>query len=220
MRSKMTRTLIALGSALVLTGPLTATAAEHGHGKDTPVAQAAMQQQAGQQPCGMMGGMMGNMMGQGGMGMMGQGGMMGNMMGQGGMGMMGQGGMMGNMMGQGGMGMMGTLDLTDEQRTQIFKIADATRKQQWELMGKMMDEQSRLRDLQLAGKPDPKQVGAVYGKIFDVKRQMIENRVAAANKMHDVLSDEQKAELEQRTRGMMGNGGMPMGGGMGMTGEQ
>jgi len=202
MRSKMTRTLIALGSALVLTGPLTATAAEHGHGKDTPVAQAAMQQQAGQQPCGMMGGMMGNMMGQGGMGMM------------------GQGGMMGNMMGQGGMGMMGTLDLTDEQRTQIFKIADATRKQQWELMGKMMDEQSRLRDLQLAGKPDPKQVGAVYGKIFDVKRQMIENRVAAANKMHDVLSDEQKAELEQRTRGMMGNGGMPMGGGMGMTGEQ
>jgi Spy/CpxP family protein refolding chaperone len=239
MKSYYARILSVAGATLLAMVALTAFAAEE---KDTgPMMTPEQAQQMmggygygmGMGP-GMMGpggmGMMGGM-GPGGMGMMGGMGpggmgMMGGM-GSGGMGMMG--GMGSGMMGMGpagmgmmGMGPMGMLDLSDEQQSKVGEIMDATRKQQWDLMGRMMDEQSRLRDLYAQDKPDPKQVGAVYAKIFDLKRQMIENGVAAHNSMYDSLTSEQRDELKNRHRGMPGCGGygpgprgrMPMGGGM------
>ncbi len=162
--------------------------------------------------------------GYGGMGMMGPGMMMGGGMMGGGMmggGMMG-GGMMGmgpGMMG-GGMGPMGMLNLTDDQRTKINKIFDDSRKKHRETYGKIEDESVKLRDLYDADTPDAKKIGAVYDKIFDLKREAIVGTIDAHNKARAVLTKEQQEQLRQWRRGGMGMGGYgPRGGsGPGMMG--
>ena len=143
-----------------------------------------------------------------------------------GMGMMG--GMGGGMMGpgMGGMGMMGMgpgagmgmhpfamLDLTSDQRTKLGKIQDETRKRHWDLMGKLFDEQARLRDVYATERPDPKQVGQVYGNIAKLQQQMAEIATDAHNRMFDVLTKEQRDQLQQMRRGMMGPGSTGMRGG-------
>jgi len=146
------------------------------------------------------------------------------------MSMMGGGmgrGMMGDgMMGGKGMGMMGgmhgapfqMLDLTPEQRTKINKIHDDLRRKNWGALGKIQDEEAKLRDLYAADKRDPKAIGAVYGSIYALKRQMIESSIDAHNRMEALLSDAQRAQLKQMcggmgpgARGMMGPGGAPRG---------
>ncbi len=143
------------------------------------------------------------------------------------MGMMGGGmgrGMMGDgMMGGMGMGMMGgmhgapfdMLDLTTEQRTKINKIHDELRRKNWDALGKIQDEEAKLRDLYAVDKRDPKAIGAVYGSIYALKRQMIEAGIDAHNRMEALLTDAQRAQLKQMRssmgpgrRGMMGPGGM------------
>ena len=168
------------------------------------------------------GGSMG-MMGGGHMGMMGGGdhmGMMGNMMGGG-----GHMGMMGNMMGGGGhmgmMGMMGMmdkykgLDLSDEQKQQMSDIKYKLRKEHWAIMGQMIDQHAALQKAYAGEPPDPAAVGAVYGKIFDLKRQMIEARLKSKNSAKDVLTEEQRAkmkEMKHKRGGMMqGQGGKMQG---------
>jgi Spy/CpxP family protein refolding chaperone len=145
------------------------------------------------------------MMGGYGMGM--GGGMMGmGMTGGGGMGMMGGGGM--GMMGGDGLGMFGMLDLTDEQRTKISKIHDDLRKQHWAMMGKMMDEQNALRDLYQADVLDAKKIGAVYGNLGKLRQQMAETHVEAKNKIHALLTPEQRDQMRQWRRGGCGPMGM------------
>ncbi len=177
---------------------------------------------------GMMGGGMmgGGMMGGGmmGGGMMGGGMMGGGMMGGGmmGGGMMG-GGMMGGgcgMMGMGGHGMMGMgpmwmLDLTAKQQTQIDKIHSELRKQHWGVKRKMTDQRNKLQELYGAEKRDAKKIGKVYGALFDLKRQMIETKIDAHNRMQAVLTAEQRKQLKEMGGGMMGRGmGRGMQGGM------
>ena len=179
----------------------------------------ALSQQAGG-PCGASGG--GSAMGMGQMPMMG-GGHMG-MMGGGHMGMMG-GGHMG-MMGGGHMGMMmgfEKLGLTDEQREQIGEIKHKLHKQHWSIMGQMIDVKEELRKAHSGDMPDPKAVGAVYGKMFDLQRQMIEARMEAKNLAFDLLTEEQVAQMKsmkQARRGMMqGHGGKMQGKGGMMQGQ-
>ncbi len=157
------------------------------------------------------------MMGSGGsMGMMGGGdhmGIMGNMMGGGHM------GMMGNMMGGGGhMGMMDKykgLDLSDEQKQQMSDIKYKLRKEHWAIMGQMIDQHAALQKAYAGERPDPAAVGAVYGKIFDLKRQMIEARLKSKNSAKDVLTEEQRAKMKKmkhKRGGMMqGQGGKMQG---------
>jgi Spy/CpxP family protein refolding chaperone len=166
---------------------------------------------------GMMGpGMMGGM-GPGMMGGMGHMGMMGG-------GMMGMGpGMMGGMgPGMMGMGPIWMLDLTDDQHTKIHNIKNELRKQNWNTMGKIMDEGSKLRGLYAKEPRDPKAIGAIYGKIFDYKRQMIEAKITTMNSMRNVLTSEQREQLEQWRHGRgpgPGGQGMPgRGMGRGMMG--
>jgi len=155
------------------------------------------------------------MMGPGG-GMMG-GGMMGGGMGMGpgmmggmgpGMGMMGMGGMMGP-----GMAMLWALDLDDAQRAKITKIQEENRKKDWELLGKIQDEQAKLRELYTAtDTPDPKKVGAIYGAIGKLQQQLAESNAETWNRIHEVLTKEQREQLKQRQRGARapGAGGGPM----------
>jgi len=153
-------------------------------------------------PCGMGPGMMwgggygGYGMGPGMMGGYGPGrGMMGGYGGYG----MGPGMMMGH-------GAFNGLDLTDEQRTKIDKILDAERQQHWGVMGKMMDEQNKLRDLYAADEPDPKKIGAMYGEIAKLRQQMIETHVQASNQAQQILTKEQREQLRQWRRGGWGWG--------------
>ncbi len=167
---------------------------------------------------GMMGGGQGaGMMGRCERGQMGPGMMSGGY----GQGMMGQGMMGGGygpgMMGGGyGQGMMGQRDglpgitLDDAQRKKANGIQDDLRRKRWELMGRTMDEQIKLRDLYDAEKRDPAAIGAAYQRVFDLRRQMIEATVAAHNKIEGLLTPEQRKTARdywgQSWRGrMMGN---------------
>lgn len=145
-------------------------------------------------PMGMMGGGMGP-----GMGMM-------NMMG-GGMGGFGPGAgmMMGSGMMGGGMGPMAMLDLSDAQTAQLKKIQTESKQKQRTLMRQMWEEQDKLSDLYDAEKRDPAAIGKAYGKLADLQRQALEARIEMENKMAEVLTKEQKAQMRRGFgRGMMG----------------
>ena len=60
-------------------------------------------------------------------------------------------------------------------------------------------------------RPDPAAVGAVYGEIFDLKRQMIEARLAAKNSAMDVLTEEQLTQMKQMKQMKHKGGGMMQG---------
>lgn len=144
--------------------------------------------------CGMCG-----MCGMGGMGMMGAG-----------MGMRGMGMGMGRGMGMGMMSCVSMLDLKDEQMQKIRKIQDDLRKEHWALMGKMMDEQSKLRDLWDADTLDSKKIGDAYDAVMKLRKQMLMTKIDAMNKIYGALTKEQKDQLRKLQRG-----GMGMMGGMG-----
>src|SRR5574340_300961 len=61
-------------------------------------------------------------------------------------------------------------DLSADQRTRIAKIRDETRRKNWELMGQLMDEQARLRDMYDAPKRDADAMSNAYKKINDLQR--------------------------------------------------
>jgi Spy/CpxP family protein refolding chaperone len=137
--------------------------------------------------------------------------MMGGGMGMGyGMSMLGLGqGVMGYGMGMmaGGADMMGPvgpygmLDLTPDQRTKINKILDELRKQHLAVMGKMLDEQAKLRDLFSEEKLDAKKIGSAYDALSALRRKLIETRVEATNSIREILTKEQRDELKQMMRG-------------------
>jgi Spy/CpxP family protein refolding chaperone len=139
------------------------------------------------------GGMMGGGYGMG-PGMMGGYGMGPGMMGGYGMGpgMMGGDGMGPGMMGGHGMGLNRIPDLTPDQRGKINKIQDDTRKKHWELMGQMMDEQARLRDLYEAPKQDSAAISNSHKKISELQRRMYESSADAHKRMEGVLTKEQQ----------------------------
>jgi Spy/CpxP family protein refolding chaperone len=137
---------------------------------------------------------------QGDPGMMGGYGMGPGMMGGYGMGhgMMGGYGMGPGMMG--GHGMMGPywgsgLDLSAEQQTKVNKIQDETRQSHWALMGEMMNQQARLRDLYEAPKRDDAAIDAAYKDIGKLQQRMYDSSVEAHKRMEAVLTREQQEKL-------------------------
>lgn len=127
-------------------------------------------------------------------------------------------GMMSDMMGGGHMRMMKKykkLGLSDEQEQQIYDIQHKLHKQHWSIMGPMIDVRAELRKAHAGDRPDPKSIGAVYGKMFDLKRQMIEATLEANNSAKDVLTEEQIAQMEKmkhkRKKMMHGQGKMMQG---------
>jgi Spy/CpxP family protein refolding chaperone len=107
-------------------------------------------------------------------------------------GMMG-GGMMGAYWGSG-------LDLTDQQRAKINKIQDETRKAHWALMGEMMDQQARLRDLYQAPKRDDAAIDAAYKEFGKLHQSMYDSSVEAHKRMEAVLTKEQQEKLRSYWR--------------------
>ena len=125
-------------------------------------------------------------------------------------------GMMGGFGGPGVSGLLlgrgSPVELTEEQRNRVKQISDGERKQHWALMGKMMDEQAKLRDLLEQQTPDPKAVGAAYGAIAQLRQQMLESHLQARNEVHGLLTPDQREQLEDfrpraERRGGPGRGG-------------
>ncbi|MBF3439865.1 Spy/CpxP family protein refolding chaperone [Burkholderia pseudomallei] len=153
-----------------------------------PVAPAAPASDArAQTPCGRGDGMGPGMMGGGyGRGMMGGYGMGPGMMRGDGMGP-------GMMMGFGGW--PSGLDLTSEQRAKINRIQDDTRKAHWALMGDMMDQQAKLRDLYDAPKRDGAAIDETSRAIGSLRQKMIDASVDTRKKMEAVLTSKQLDKL-------------------------
>ncbi|QFU02110.1 hypothetical protein FIU83_10705 [Halomonas sp. THAF5a] len=145
---------------------------------------------------GMMSGMMGG--GQGGMGP----GMMSGMMGG------GQGGMMKGMMGGGmmpcpmtdgaGIGMMQEM-LEPEQRDEMRALMQEHRPAQFERMGRLMNLRDDLMAEMRGERPDPEEVQALHGRMAELHGEMMAERVRLQNAMHDLLTDEQRQQLQQAT---------------------
>jgi len=140
-------------------------------------------------------------MGPGMMGGYGQGyGMGPGMMGGYGMGpgMMGGYGMGPGMMGGVGLGAIGRLDLNETQRKQVLHIQDDVRRKNWDLMGKMQDEMAKIRDAMWAGeKRDRAAVLAANKRMSDLRQQMLENSLEAADKAEALLTPEQREQLRR-----------------------
>jgi Spy/CpxP family protein refolding chaperone len=99
--------------------------------------------------------------------------------------------------GQRGFGILRLPSLTDQQRQQIVQIENGLRKKNWPLMGKLMDEEATLREMYSTGEPNPAAVGAQYRKISALRQQMLENAVAAHNRIDGLLTKEQRGQLQQ-----------------------
>ncbi|WP_081195064.1 Spy/CpxP family protein refolding chaperone [Halomonas sp. BC1] len=152
-------------------------------------AQGMMGDQAGQgrsmMEGGMGPGMMGGMMGGGGQGGMGPG-MMGGMMG---------GGMMPcPMMGE-GMGMMSMLD--PDQRSQMRELMQDHRPAQFERKGRLMNLRDDLMAEMHGERPDPEAVQELHGRMAELHGEMMAEMVRMRNAMHDLMTDEQREQLQQ-----------------------
>ncbi len=104
----------------------------------------------------------------------------------------------------GGYGPLAALDLSNAQRDRIFKILESDRRQRWAVMGKMMDDEYKLRELLAQDQPDPKKVGAIYGQISALRQKMVVAHVQASNEIHNVLTAKQRDHLQQWRRGAWG----------------
>ena len=114
--------------------------------------------------------------------------------------------------------------LTNDQRDEIGNLRQDLHKQRWENMGRIMEQRQKLLELYSVESPDAKKIGAVYGEIFNLLRQTIEASIDARNRTRAVLTEEQRAQLDQWRRGWSAGYGGPgmMGPGMmgpGMMGQ-
>jgi Spy/CpxP family protein refolding chaperone len=118
-------------------------------------------------------------------------------------------GMMGGYGGYGtGPGMMygygangaGALNLTDDQREKITKIQEALSTKHWELMGKMQEQQFKLRELLASGRADDAAIGKAYKNIEGLRQQMWASGADAQKQMDAVLTKEQRDQLQRGGR--------------------
>jgi len=132
----------------------------------------------------------GMMRGYGGMMGGGYGPMMGGMMG-GGFGPM-MGGMMGELYG---------LNLSKEQREKIRSLRHSMRKENFSLMSRMMDSWDKMAELYDTAKPDPDKIGKAFDEISKIRREMLVQHLKMRNRIYDLLTEEQRKELESSSFG-------------------
>ena len=93
---------------------------------------------------------------------------------------------------------LAALDLADTQRKQIASIRDEVRKKNWTAMGTMQDEMVKVRDAFWAGeKRDRAAILAGHKRMFELRQQMLENSLDAADRIEQVLTPQQRAQLRK-----------------------
>jgi len=153
---------------------------------------------------GMMGGWGGYGMGPGMMGGWGGYGMGPGMMGGWGPGYgMGPGMMGGYGMGYGMMGGyrwgLGALNLTDAQRARIADIQREASRKQWDVMGKVHEQQYQLQEQYASGRLDDDAARKAYAAMADAHKQMFDIQLDARKKIDAVLTKEQREQLREGT---------------------
>lgn len=109
------------------------------------------------------------------------------------------------MMGSGmGINMMGAyadayegLDLTPAQRRQIADIEQSTAKAMWQLMGTMHDERYRMLGTIAPGKMDDAAAQKAFAAMEATHKAMFELQLHARKQVDAVLTDKQRAQLQQ-----------------------
>ena len=129
----------------------------------------------------------------------------GMMMGPG-MGMMGPG--MGMAMGMSmmgpGMSMMDPTmlpDLSAEQRQELRSMQRDLRRQHMEAMIEMMDARDEMMDEMLAEEPDPGRIREIHDRMARMHGDMLEARIEMRNRMHGILTEEQRERMREMQRG-------------------
>ncbi len=89
-----------------------------------------------------------------------------------------------------------TLNLEPEQKEKIRKIQRKARAVHWDLEDKIEVISDELFEQYKFGKRDAKAIGKIYGKIFDLRRQIIENGIETGNKVEAVLTSKQWKSLK------------------------
>lgn len=103
------------------------------------------------------------------------------------------------MNGMGPMTMVRGLDLTEEQQKQVKQITRDLRKKHWAMMEQRMTLAEQLDDAYSASeKPDPAKISELYGKYFEIRKQMIQDSLEARNKIYDLLTAEQREQLKSQ----------------------
>jgi Spy/CpxP family protein refolding chaperone len=96
------------------------------------------------------------------------------------------------------------LNLSEEQRAQIERLREETRRANWNVMGQLMSERFAMRQLMRAEKVDPAAVVAQQGKIDELSRQLLKARLETRNRIQAMLTPEQQRIF--RTLPMRGMG--------------
>lgn len=113
-------------------------------------------------------------------------------------------GMMPGMPPMGAVNPLAMLELTGDQMKKLAEIANAARDQSLGMMKNMGEAAQKLPNLMAVPNPDPKAIGDVYGKMFELQRQMIEAAFATYNQQLAVLNKEQREKWEAMRKQMPG----------------
>lgn len=109
-----------------------------------------------------------------------------------------------------GPGMMGDygpqsdVNLSPEQRGKIAKIQEHARRKQWELMGKMQDEQAHMNDQYYSDNRDDDALSKDYRKMSELRHQMFELSLSTQKQTDAVLTKEQHGKSWRNGYGMWG----------------
>lgn len=112
----------------------------------------------------------------------------------------------------GGMGMMGpgralgSLDLDDAQRKQLREFHQQQRRKHWALMGQMHEEMESLDDAwgSESGTRDRAAILAAHKRLAELRQQMLESRLDAADELDKILTPEQREQLRSQWGGAPG----------------
>jgi Spy/CpxP family protein refolding chaperone len=106
-----------------------------------------------------------------------------------------------------GYGALSTLNLTAEQRKKIEEIQESTRKEQWEITGKMLGESDKLRDLLAADPMDRAATDAQYERLQALRKQRFDIALESRKKVMDALTAEQRERMRHYGPWWMQGGG-------------
>lgn len=105
-------------------------------------------------------------------------------------------------------GALGALDLSDGQRAKLEEILREERQRREALRRESWDARQALRTAAEAPAPDAAEVGRAYLRLRESRKANVEARQETKERISSILTDEQKAKLEElrSRRGMRQDG--------------
>jgi Spy/CpxP family protein refolding chaperone len=96
----------------------------------------------------------------------------------------------------GGYGVGAELNLTEEQRSQIAEIQNALRQKYLELMGKMQEEQFKMRELYTSENRDDTALSNGFRNMLALRQEMFDELLSVQKQVSAVLTEEQREILK------------------------